>query len=131
MSIQVFPSGPFDTNAYVVACPNTHKAAIIDPAPDSSDVLATYITENQLIPDKILLTHSHWDHIADTALLKDHFKIPVFIHPLDAPNLIKPGSDGLPCWLEIEGMQPDTLLNDQDLVSIGDLTFQVIHTPGH
>lgn len=131
MFIQDFPSGPFATNAYVVACSETRKAAIIDPAPESLLEICAYITKNQLIPDKILLTHSHWDHIADTATLKAKYPVPVCIHALDAPNLEQPGTDGLPCWISFEGVTPDVLLNEGDVVRVGNLSFEVIFTPGH
>lgn len=131
MLIQSIPSGPFETNAYVLACPETRKAAVVDPAPDSADKIITYLTKNQLTPDKILLTHSHWDHIADTAVLKKKFNIPVYIHSLDVPNLLEPGADGLPCWLDIEGVQPDRLIKEGDEIAIGNLKTRVIETPGH
>lgn len=131
MKVQAFPSGPFDTNAYVVACEKTGQAAIVDPAPNCADAVKVYLSENQYLPKKILLTHSHWDHIADTALLKAFYQIPVFVHPLDAPNLESPGADRLPCWIDIEGVKPDGFLNDHDTVRIGNAPFTVIHTPGH
>lgn len=128
---QVFPSGPFSTNAYVVACANTREAAIIDPAPDSSPEIQAFVDENRLNVTKILLTHSHWDHIADVKQLKEIYQALVHIHPLDAPNLQKPGADGLPCWLNIPGVQPDILLEEGMRVPIGKLNFEVLHTPGH
>ncbi len=131
MIIQSFPSGPFETNAYVVACPTTRMAAIIDPAPESSGPISSYLKQQKLTPTQILLTHSHWDHIADVAPLKALYQIPVFIHSLDAPNLEQPGADGLPCWLSIEGITPDGFLNDGAFVQVGQLQFHIIHTPGH
>jgi len=129
--ITPLPSGPFYTNAYVLACPETKQAAIIDPAPESAAKIISNIQNHSLNPKFILLTHSHWDHIADTAEIKNHYKIPVYIHAEDAPNLIQPGSDGLPCWIDIPGVQPDFLLNDGDKISLGNLHLHVIHTPGH
>jgi hydroxyacylglutathione hydrolase len=131
MNIEAFPSGPFDTNAYVAVCPYTKQTAIIDPAPDSYPKIYTYLTDNQWIPSKILLTHSHWDHIADTAKFKNTYNIPVYIHALDAPNLENPGADLLPCWIPIQGVHPDGFLNENDEINIGRLIFKVIHTPGH
>lgn len=131
MFIQVFPSGPFSTNAYVVACADTREAAILDPAPDSSLEIQAFVAEQQLNVQKILLTHSHWDHIADVKPLKEKYQIPVYIHPLDALNLQQPGADGLPCWLAIPAMQPDVLLEEGMQIPVGKLNFQVLHTPGH
>jgi hydroxyacylglutathione hydrolase len=131
MLIQAFPSGPFSTNTYVVACPITHEAAILDPAPGSFSDIQAFLANQKLKAQKILLTHSHWDHIADVKPLKEKYAIPVYIHALDAPNLQQPGIDGLPCWLSIPAVKPDILLEEDMHVSVGDLIFQVIHTPGH
>jgi glyoxylase-like metal-dependent hydrolase (beta-lactamase superfamily II) len=131
MLIQIFPSGPFATNAYIVACPRTKEAAIIDPAPESFDALTSFIESQQLKPVALLLTHSHWDHIADAAPIQEKYHLPVYIHALDAKNLESPGSDGLPCWITIQGIKPTYLIIEGDSIPIGDLNFTVIHTPGH
>ena len=131
MNIQAFPSGPFVTNAYVFSCPATSQAAIIDPAPDCSQSIIDYLTKHSLVPTKILVTHSHWDHIADIANLKRTYQIPVYIHAFDAGNLENPGSDGLPTWLAIEGVKPDHLIVDKEIIPVGKFSFEVIETPGH
>jgi glyoxylase-like metal-dependent hydrolase (beta-lactamase superfamily II) len=131
ITIQAFPSGPFETNAYVVSCKKTHMASIVDPAPSSATAIVTYLHDKKLTPVAIWLTHSHWDHIADTATLKKRYQIPVYIHALDAKNLEMPGSDGLPCWITIEGVAPDHLLKEGDRLKVGEVEFTVIDTPGH
>lgn len=131
ITIQAFPSGPFATNAYIVACSATRLAAIIDPAPDSTTALTKYLADHNLTLDKILLTHSHWDHIADVAALKAKHPVPVLIFPDDAPNLETPGSDGIPCMIDIPGVKPTHLLKEGEVISVGSLSFEVIHTPGH
>src|SRR5205085_3035340 len=93
--------------------------------------ISTYLNQHLLSVKKILLTHSHWDHIADVMPLKEKFHLPVYVHALDAPNLQQPGADGLPCWLTISGVQPDVLLEEGMEVPIGKLMFKVLHTPGH
>ena len=77
MITEVFPAGPFETNAMIIGCSNTKKAAIIDPAPSSSDSLLLYIEEQKLQVEAIYLTHSHWDHIGDVALLKEKLGLPI------------------------------------------------------
>lgn len=131
MTIAVFPSGPFETNAYVLHCPDTKTACIIDPAPDSLRAIQTYIEAHGLKPEKLLLTHSHWDHIADAAPIINIYGLKTYIHPLDAPNLEHPGSDGLPCWVSFKGVKPDVLLKEGDSIEAGHITLKVIHTPGH
>lgn len=131
MIIKILPSGPFATNAYIVACPATKQALIIDPGVESAVSILQTLNYEGLTPIKIVLTHSHWDHIGDVALLKEKLKIPVVVHSLDAYNLIEPGSDDIPCWVNIPPTDPDALLTDGESIPFGNLAFTVIHTPGH
>lgn len=131
MTVSVFPCGPFETNAYIIACPATQEAAFVDPAPESAAKLERYVQQNDLKPTKILLTHSHWDHIADAAALQKKFNIPIYIHPLDAPNLVQPGSDGLPCWIDIPPISSYKEIKEGDHIDLGECMLSVIHTPGH
>ena len=131
MFIQQLPSGPLSTNAYVVACPATKQALVIDPALRSADSILECLRLHQFECKMIILTHSHWDHIADVDTLKKNLNAPVAIHPLDTPNLERPGADGLYTPFSFPAVKPDMLLEDKEIVTIGDLNFHVIHTPGH
>ncbi len=114
-----------------MGCQETHEAAIVDPAPRSFSLVESFLSEKGLKPQKILLTHSHWDHIAEAKAFKDHYAIPLYVHPLDAFNLEEPGADGLPYFIEIPPVTPDILLEEGMEIKIGMLNFRVIHTPGH
>lgn len=129
--IETFPSGPFATNAYIVYCKSTHKAAIIDPAPESADPILNFLNKNNLILDKIILTHTHWDHFGDLKKVLQEKKAPVYVHEADKKNLLEPGSDGLPLFMPIAKVTPDHLLKDKDELDVGQIHFVVIHTPGH
>jgi hydroxyacylglutathione hydrolase len=129
MEVTSFLSGPADTNAYIIS--NGSFAFIIDPAPGSAPRIQKHIETKQLTVSHILLTHSHWDHTADVAPLKELYQVPVGIHPDDQGNLIAPGSDGLPCWFDIPSVKPDFFLNDGDSIELEGAEFSVIHTPGH
>lgn len=131
MSIIVIPSGPLETNSYIVYDPSSLSAVIIDAPPDSLESLKKVVKERNLKPEKLLLTHSHWDHTTDAKAVSEEFKIPIYIHPRDLGNLEKPGSDGLPCWFEIPPAQADVLLKEGDKIQVGSLNFEVIETPGH
>ena len=84
-----------------------------------------------LKPCMILLTHSHWDHLAGLAELKKLVDAPVYVHEADKPNVREPGADQLPLYFAIEGVEPDHLLKEGDVLKVGELTIEVIHTPGH
>jgi len=131
MILEVFPGGPYQTNTILLGCSETKQAAVIDP---SQNIFSSVIAEanNQgLKITKILLTHSHWDHIADVAIFKDKLAIPVYVHAKDAENLKKPGADGLPKHFSIRGVKPDYLLEDKQQLHVGNLLLEVMHTPGH
>ena len=131
MILEVFPSGPLETNAYLLACDVTRHAVVIDVPPASSDRLRERIEKLSLSVDRILLTHSHRDHIAEVFQLKNHLKVPVYVHKEDAGNLENPGSDQLPLFFPLHGIKPDGYLTDGQELVIGKLRVLVIHTPGH
>lgn len=131
MTLQAFPSGPFETNAYIVFCAVAKVAVVVDPAPESSSAIIDFLAYNQLRARLIILTHSHWDHMADVSILKKKLNIPVAVHPLDAENLRRPGSDQLPCPITIKGVEPDQLLSEGDRIEVGHIVLTVLHTPGH
>ena len=131
MFIQKFPSGPFHTNAILLGCQETKQAAVIDPSPGSTDLILKAAEKEGLKIEKILLTHSHWDHIADVHRLKELTGARAFVHSLDAENLRNPGSDGLPLMIPILGVEPDGFLEEGKAVHVGNLILEVIHTPGH
>lgn len=131
MFLEVFPSGPIETNAYLLACEDTKKAWIIDAPLGSADEIFAEVALNGFTVEKVILTHSHWDHIADIAELKRRFSAEVLVHKEDAENVETPGSDGLPIYFEIEGVTPDTVLEGEEVLALGNLKAKVIHTPGH
>jgi len=131
MILEVFSSGPVETNTYLLGCSKTKRAAVIDVPFDSAKKWVKYSQKLDLQIEVILLTHSHWDHIAEAALLKEKLQAPVLIHEEDAENLKNPGSDQLPLFFPIKGTQPDAFLQDRQIITVGELKMEVIHTPGH
>lgn len=131
MLLEVFCSGPFQTNSILLACAITRKAAIIDAPLGAGEALIERIKTLGLKPEMLLLTHTHWDHTADMAYLKKELKVPVYVHELDAPNLRNAGADKLPLLIPIKSVEPDEFLYDGQKLNLGELTLEVIHTPGH
>nr|NGX57047.1 putative metallo-hydrolase [Candidatus Anoxychlamydiales bacterium] len=109
----------------------TKLSCVVDPSFGSSNDIISYVKKNNLKLDKILLTHSHYDHIADVKSLKDQLDPSIYIHKLDSKNLIDPGSDKTFSMFHIDGIDPDFFIKENDLINIGDIIFRVIHTPGH
>lgn len=114
MIIKQIPMGYMDNFSYLVGCERTRKALVIDPAPAVQRILSA-ADQEQLKIDKIVNTHGHGDHTAGNTELKQLTKAPVFIHSLDA--------DRYP--------QADVLLKDDKSLQLGEIVFEIIHTPGH
>jgi glyoxylase-like metal-dependent hydrolase (beta-lactamase superfamily II) len=131
MSLMRFPAGPLQTNGYLLFCPETKKAVIIDAPPEVANRILGVINRDGLQVEALLLTHTHWDHIAGAAELKDKLGFKIYVHKDDAKNLESPGADGLPMVIPIEGVKPDGYLTDGQEIDVGNLKVRVIHTPGH
>lgn len=131
MLLKVFTTGPVATHAYLIGCPKTKAAAIIDAPQAVTPAISNVVTEHGLLVKMILLTHSHWDHIADAAALKTTFHVPLYVHENDKKNVQHPGSDHLRLLFPIEGVEPDHFLKEGDVVRVGELEIHVIETPGH
>lgn len=131
MFLEYFPAGPIGTNAILIGCRRSKRAAIVDAPPGSGDSLYERAAELGFELQMVLLTHSHWDHTGDVAYLKKKWGLPLYVHPLDAKNVEEPGSDGLPLMMAIQPAKPDHFLNEGDKLMLGELVIEVIHTPGH
>lgn len=131
MLIKALVVGRLQTNCYLVGCERTHEAAVIDPGDDSRDILAAASAMGLHI-GQILLTHFHFDHVMAALAVQRATEAAVAIHADDAPLLHHP-----PTPLRAYGpaastaLQVARLLADGDLMAIGDVTLQVLHTPGH
>jgi len=117
---------------YLVACSHTREAVIIDPAGEEDKILALIQTHGFKVK-YILNTHGHSDHVLGNPKLKEVFKVPVCMHEADDrffsdPAVREKSSKEL-------GLPPpdpaDIRLKNEDIVEVGTLNIQVIHTPGH
>lgn len=131
MILEYYPLGFAATNGIILACSKTKDAVLIDAPQGFLKIAQKRVQDLSLNLKMILFTHSHWDHIVDAADLKKEFNTPLYIHKLDAPNLEKPGADGLPLYFPIKGVRPDHYLTDGQELNLGTLKLRVIHTPGH
>lgn len=130
--IKQIPAGPFQVLTYLVACRQSRDAVIIDPAGDEDKILAVIQTENLRVK-YILNTHGHSDHVLGNHKLKSLLNVPVCMHEADDtffadPDIREISSQEL-------GLTPadpaDIRLKDKDILEVGTLRIEVIHTPGH
>lgn len=125
--IEVGEFGPWQTNAYLVWDGRSADALVVDPGMGAAAPLVDRAAENGLRLHLVANSHGHIDHIFDNAPLMRASGAPLAIHPDDAYRL-----DGRnPYGFELEAVTATRDLREGEQVRIGDLAFDVLHTPGH
>jgi hydroxyacylglutathione hydrolase len=114
MIVRQLEVGFMDNFSYLVGCETSRQAMVIDPAGDAQEIVALAGSLGLTIV-LIVNTHGHGDHTAGNAGLKALTGAQIVIHELDA--------DGYP--------SADRRLSDETSLQLGDISFDVLHTPGH
>lgn len=123
--------GPIQSNCYIVGCERTREAAVIDPGGDADRILMM-LAKDKLRCLYIINTHGHFDHSADNKRLKEVTGAQLLIHPADAPMILNQGRGGGMWGLHVDNSPPpDRYLEEGDIITLGDLSLKVLHTPGH
>lgn len=133
MTIQalVNPVTPFAQNAPIIFCSETNKCAFVDPGGDA-DFLLQIAKKNNLIPEKILLTHGHADHAGAAMEIAQILNIKIEgPHKEDKFLLDSLQSQGEMFGIQARNCVPNKWLEDGDTVSVGNSVLDVIFTPGH
>jgi glyoxylase-like metal-dependent hydrolase (beta-lactamase superfamily II) len=131
MKLRLETVGPFQENSYLVVDEATNEAVLIDPG-DEPERLIAMIKSSGATLHAIWLTHAHIDHIGGIAGVRRAYDVPVHLHPADRPLFDRGTQQAAVYGLPFEQPDaPDCELADGDVLSVGSLGFQVLHTPGH
>ncbi len=131
MKISAFPVGPFQANTYLVVDETEGVAALID-CGDEGARLARLVHDTGMRLEAIWLTHAHLDHVAGIAELKRELPVPVHLHPLDLPVYEAASRQAEIFGLRIEQPPPpEARFTEGQVLELGSLRFEVMHTPGH
>lgn len=129
MTIKCIPTGQLEANCYIVADEETNIALIIDPGDEPDRILEA---AQGLDVQYIVLTHGHFDHLGAVPEIKEHTGAKVAIHEDEIETYKSVAAQGAFWGFKMPEMPaPDMLLNEGDEIEIGEVTFTVIHTPGH
>jgi hydroxyacylglutathione hydrolase len=102
------------SNAYLVADEPGGRAVIIDSGAPPEPLLEA-IDRHGVTVEKLLLTHHHHDHVAENSVYKERFGVEILAHPLEAENL----------------MDVDRAIEPGEVIAVGGLSIDGLHTPGH
>lgn len=113
--------GYMDVFSYLVGCEKTREAIVIDPGGDEDKIIAS-ARSNDLNIKYIFNTHHHWDHSSGNAKLKKMTGANIVMHALEDDMLqnLQPGAP-----------PADIRLDSQKTLQVGEITFEIFHTPGH
>lgn len=118
--------GPIMTNCYILCDEAAKVCAVIDPG-DEAGRIEEEIASSGCTPTMILLTHGHFDHCTGVAgLLEKWPELPVYIHEADVVDTV--GDQLKFCRL---GEKNQRYYHEGDKLTVGNLTLDVIETPGH
>jgi hydroxyacylglutathione hydrolase len=131
MKATIIPVTPLQQNCCLIWCTQTMKGAFTDPGGDLEKLRAAALQHGVTV-EKILLTHGHLDHCGQSGMFAKEMGVPIEgPHEADRFWIAQLGQDGAKYGMHAETFEPDRWLVHGDTVTVGNLTLDVIHCPGH
>ncbi|MBO3755351.1 MAG: MBL fold metallo-hydrolase, partial [Candidatus Brockarchaeota archaeon] len=134
MIIRKFEVGQLQTNCYLLVCPETRQAIVIDPGFAVETEVQTILGEAEKYDadiKHIVNTHWHPDHTSGDEWLKRETGALVLIHKDDAPMLMATQEVESLFGIRVQPITPDATLTDGSTIVFGKTGLRVVHTPGH
>ena len=129
MIVQNSCLGLVSSNSYLIG--DGKEAVLIDAGARLEDV-KKLVDASGMTLKMVFLTHCHFDHIAYADEIREHYGVPAVIHQFDAPGFQDPRlSGGVLFQSELRIKPADIQVSDGESLPVGDLSYRVIHTPGH
>ncbi|MCC6780832.1 MAG: MBL fold metallo-hydrolase [Hyphomicrobiales bacterium] len=132
MKALIVPVTAFQQNCTVLWCEATKRAVVIDPGGDLPNIERA-IAQAKVTVDKIWLTHGHVDHVGGAAALKSQLNVPIEGPHRDDLFLLQRVVESARTFNlgNVSNVTPDRWLDEGDQVQVGELSFDVLHCPGH
>ncbi len=132
--IHSFTFGPFQENTYIL-WDDTLECLIIDPGNSNAlenKKLSDFISESNLKPVKLILTHAHIDHINGNRYVLDTYGLLPEMHKDDLFFIDRHAASGAMYGISVDpSPKPEKFIEEGDVISFGNSQLQVLHTPGH
>lgn len=131
MKVALLPVTPLQQNCSLIWCTETMRGALVDPGGDL-DKLKAGVAKAGVTLEKILITHGHIDHCGEAGALAKELSLPIE-GPQEADRfwISRLDEDGKKYGIRGQVFEPDRWLDDGDTVTVGNLTLDVYHCPGH
>jgi len=132
MKLALLPVTPFQQNCSLIICPETNRAAFVDPGGEV-DRLFEALKESGATLEKVLVTHGHIDHCGGVAEVAERAGVPIEgPHRDDAFWIDQLAGQGRMFGVAgARGFTPDRWLDGGDTATVGNIIFEVRHCPGH
>jgi glyoxylase-like metal-dependent hydrolase (beta-lactamase superfamily II) len=134
INIHYFAFGPFQENTYVL-WDETKECVILDPGNNNATEnkkLSDFITQNNLIPKRLILTHAHIDHINGNKYVFDTYGLLPEVHKDDVYFIEKHLATATTYGLQADqSPMPKSFISEGDIISFGSSSLNTLHTPGH
>ncbi len=121
MRIIRLPLGDYQTNTYILFQAGCKKCLVIDPGYEAEEILR-HVNQLSLEVEAILLTHGHFDHVGAVKALSCKTNCLVYMNPED---------ESMPRMLTAGKLYYTNTYGEGDTLTLADLTFTVLSTPGH
>ncbi|WDI78489.1 MBL fold metallo-hydrolase [Candidatus Purcelliella pentastirinorum] len=132
MKYSILTMTVFSTNCVLIWCSSTLEAALLDPGGDLEKI-KNLISKYGVNLTKIFLTHGHIDHVGTAKLVSSYYYVPIFGPDIRDKFLF----DMLPLQSKMfdfnfcSSFLPNYWLKDGDIINLGDISFNILHCPGH
>jgi len=124
MLIKSLVVGHFGVNTYIVTDADTMQSVVIDPG-DESNTILDYTESNKMTIKHIFITHGHFDHVGAVEALAEETGADIWINEKD---VAKEGDDLSFAYSTSKELK---FYSDGDTIQMGNLTFEILETPGH
>ncbi|MBX6763731.1 MAG: MBL fold metallo-hydrolase [Rubrobacteraceae bacterium] len=131
MILEKLTVGPFQENCYILGDETSGEGVLFDPG-DEAARIALAVEKTNLEISKIVITHAHIDHVGAVAAMVDEYGCPVLMHEEAEPMLQQLPAQAVMMGLRFGKVpQVDEHIADGEKVSVGNLSFEALYTPGH
>ena len=131
LRVVIIPVTPLQQNCSLIWCTKTMQGAFVDPGGDLPRLKAA-AEQSGVKVEKILLTHGHIDHCGGAGIFAEELGVSIEgPHEEDRFWIEKLGTDGPKYGIVGRPFEPSRWLSDEDQVTVGELTMEVRHCPGH